>query len=107
MAYWIGRIALKSGEVVTEHELREDQNRFDGPPPVVDDLIEVECRGRRFIAKVVSGNWPGRTYSEHEVVRLRVSELGLDPTTPLRIPYPRWSEKDQRYHQVLPEAGAE
>lgn len=86
MAYWVGRIILRTGEVVTERELRHDENRFHGPPPVVDDLVEVECRGRRFMATVIWGNWPGRTYADEEVVRLRVSEVGLDPATPLRFP---------------------
>jgi hypothetical protein len=84
MAYWIARIALKSGEVVTERELRPDENRFDGPAPVVGDIVEVECRGRKFPARIVWGNWPGRV---HAVVRLRVFELGLDEAaTPLRFP---------------------
>jgi len=87
--YWIKRIALKSDEVVTERELREDENRYDGPVPVVGDLVEVECRGRRFTAKVVWGNWPGRIHPEDAVVPLRVVELGFDEaTTPLRFPRP-------------------
>ena len=86
MGYWIKRIALKDGEVVTERELREDENRFEGPIPVVGDLIEVECRGRSFMAEVISGNWPGRVHPEGAVIPLRVAELGLDPATPLRFP---------------------
>ena len=88
MSYWVKRIALKDGEVVTEAELREDENRFDGPAPVVGDVIEVACRGRRFMAEIVSGNWPGRIHSEESVVPLRVAEVGLDPATPLRFPRP-------------------
>lgn len=30
MTYWVKRILLKSGEVVTEHELRHDDNLFHG-----------------------------------------------------------------------------
>ena len=86
MSYWVKRIVLKDGEVVTERELREDENRFDGPAPVVGDVIEVRCRGRTFMAEVVSGNWPGRVHSETVVVPLRVAEIGLDPATPLRFP---------------------
>lgn len=87
MGYWIKRIALKTGEVVTEQELREDENRFDGPVPVVGDLVQVECRGRSFTAEVVSGNWPGRIHPDNTVVPLRVFELGLDEAvTPLRFP---------------------
>jgi hypothetical protein len=86
MSYWVKRIALKDGEVVTEAELREDENRFDGAAPVVGDLIEVQCRGRKFMAEVVWGNWPDRTHSDETVIPLRVTEVGLDPATPLRIP---------------------
>lgn len=87
MGYWIKRIVLKSGEVVTERELREDENRFDGPAPVVGDLVEVECRGRKFTATVVWGNWPDRDHPAEAVVPLRVSEIGFDEaTTPLRFP---------------------
>lgn len=87
MRYWIKRIALKSGEVVTEAELREDDNLFEGPVPVVGDLIEIECRGRRFQAEVVTGNWPGRVHDADAIVPLRVAEVGLAiPFERLRIP---------------------
>ncbi|WP_156135764.1 hypothetical protein [Novosphingobium subterraneum] len=86
MGYWVKRIALKDGEVVTERELREDENRFDGPPPVIGDLIEVQCRGRKFMAKVEWGSLPDRGVSNDFVVPLRVSEVGLDPSIPLRFP---------------------
>jgi len=87
MGYWVKRIVLKTGEVVTERELREDENRFEGPAPVVGDLIEVVCRGRKFTARVVWGNWPGRTHSEDVMVPLRVFELGFDEAvTPMRFP---------------------
>jgi hypothetical protein len=86
MSYWIKRIALKDGEVVTERELRDDENRFDGAVPVVGDLVDVECRGRKFKAKVVSGNWPGRVHAPDSVVPLRVAEVGLQEDTPLRVP---------------------
>ena len=87
MGYWIKRIVLKTGEVVTERELRTDENRFDGPAPVVGDLVEVECRGRKFTAKVISGHWPGRIHPDDATVPLRVAELGFDEAiTPLRFP---------------------
>ena len=87
MGYWIKRIALKTGEVVTEAELREDENRVVGPTPVIGDMVEVECRGRKFAAKVVWGNWPGRVHADDDFVPLRVYEEGLDETrTPLRVP---------------------
>ena len=86
MSYWVKRIALKDGEVVTEAELREDENRFDGPAPMVGDFIEVQCRGRKFMAEVIWGNWPDRVHSDDIVIPLRVSEVGLDPATPLRLP---------------------
>src|SRR5690242_6981070 len=85
MAYWIKRIALKSGELVTERELREDENRFEGPAPVVGDIAEVECRGRKFQAEVIWGNWPGRIHAAEAIIPLRVAEVGLDPRAPLRM----------------------
>jgi hypothetical protein len=104
MGYWIKRIVLKTGEVVTEAELREDENRFDGPTPVVGDMVEVECRGRKFTAKVVSGNWLGRVHAEGVVVPLRVYELGFDETrTPLRFPRRggKQSSKEMRQEDEL------
>jgi hypothetical protein len=77
MAYWVKRILLKTGEVVTERELRTDQNLFQGYAPVVGDTIKVACRGRSFDARVVWGNWPGRNQGRplDVVVPLRVEEL--------------------------------
>ena len=77
MTYWIKRIALKTGEIVTERELRPDENIFEGPTPVVGDKLTVLCRGRKFEAKVVWGNWPGREASHpaDTVVPLRVEEI--------------------------------
>jgi hypothetical protein len=75
MAFWIKRIALKSGEVVTERELRRDENCSDGLPPVVGDVVTVTCRGRTMKAEVVWGNWPERRAGPTEVVFLRVREL--------------------------------
>jgi len=85
MGYWVKRIALKTGEIVNEHELRDDENRFCGPTPVVGDVLEVECRGRKFMAEVIWGNWPGREQADDVIVPLRVSELGLTRSTPLRM----------------------
>lgn len=79
MGYWVKRITLKNGEVVTERELREDENRFDGSAPGVGDLIEVRCRGRRFMAVVMWGNWPDYVQSDDTAVPLRVAEVGLYP----------------------------
>ena len=77
MPYWVKRIALKSGEVVTERELRRDENMFDGSAPVVGDKMMVACRGRTFEAKVIWGNWPGRNDGRDPslIVPLRVEEL--------------------------------
>ena len=76
MAYWIKRIALKNGEIVTERELRQDQNRFEGLVPVVGDKLTMSCRGRKFEARVVWGNWPGRgPYEAGTIVPLRVEEI--------------------------------
>lgn len=77
MAYWVKRIILKSGEVVTERELRPDQNYSDGEPPVIGDEIAVSCRGRSFKAKVIWGNWPksGEARDPDQIVPLRVEEI--------------------------------
>ena len=78
MTYWVKRIMLKSGELVTERELRRDENFFgDGPAPVVGDEMTVTCRGRIFRARVVWGNWPGReaTHEKGTVIPLRVTEI--------------------------------
>ena len=74
MPYWVKRILLKSGELVTERELPPDENRFDGPAPVVGDVITVTCRGRQFPAKIIWGNWRGRQQGE-AMVPLRVEEI--------------------------------
>jgi hypothetical protein len=77
MTYWIKRIRLKSGEIVTERELRPDENRFEGPAPVVGDKITVICRGRKFEARVIWGNWPEREINLEAgiVIPLRVEEI--------------------------------
>ena len=77
MAYWVKRILLKTGEIVTERELRKDENLFQGPAPVVGDILSVSCRGRTLKARVIWGNWPGRneTRDPNIVVLLRVEEL--------------------------------
>ena len=74
MAFWVKRIMLKSGELLTERELSPDENRFDGPPPVVGDVLTVTCQGRTFDARVVWGNWPGREHGD-TAVPIRVEEL--------------------------------
>jgi hypothetical protein len=73
--YWVKRILLKSGELVTERELSSDENYFQGAAPVVGDVINVHCRGRSFDAKVVWGNSPGRNHAAETVVPLRVEEI--------------------------------
>jgi hypothetical protein len=77
MRYWVKRIALKSGEVVTERELGKDENAFNGPVPVVGDRLTVTCRGRIFEASVIWGNWPGREQEldPEKIVPLRVQEI--------------------------------
>jgi hypothetical protein len=78
MTYWVKRIMLKSGELVTERELRRDENFFEeSPAPVVGDEMTVTCRGRTFQARVMWGNWPGLE-AKHEkgtVIPLRVEEI--------------------------------
>lgn len=76
MSYWVKRILLKSGEVVTERELGRDENFFDGLAPVVGETLQVSCRGRNFDARVVWGNWSeSRTIDPNIVVPLRVQEI--------------------------------
>lgn len=96
MGYWIKRIALKTGEVVTEQELRDDENRFDGPAPVVGDVLRVEYRGRQFSAKVIWGNWPDQRHSDDAIVPLRVSEIGLKPGTPLWLTHRAAGKPDRK-----------
>jgi len=77
MTYWVKRVILKDGELVTERELTPEENRFDGPTPVVGDVITIMVRGRSFAAEVVWGNWPGRSddVDPMVVVPLRVKEI--------------------------------
>ncbi len=75
MKFWIKRITLKSGELVTERELLPTENLFEGTPPVVGDVVGVRCRGREFRAEVVWGNWPDRVHAEDAIVFLRVQEI--------------------------------
>lgn len=75
MAYWVKRILLKSGELVTERELGTDANASSAEAPIVGDEITVTCRGRTFRAGVVWGNWPDRSQDRSTVVQLRVEEI--------------------------------
>jgi hypothetical protein len=68
MAYWVKRIKLKTGEIVTESELRHDENLFAGRPPIVGDKMIVTCRGRQLEATVVWGNWSGRETEETSII---------------------------------------
>ena len=75
MAYWVKRIKLKNGEIITEGELRHDENLFEGAAPVVGDKITISCRGRKFEATFVWGNWPGRDPDPKGIIiPLRVEE---------------------------------
>lgn len=77
MAYWVKRVLLKTGEVVTERELRSDENLFQGQAPIVGDNITVTCRGRSFEARVVWGNWQRQSEGRvpDMVIPLRVEEI--------------------------------
>ena len=77
MAYWIKRIVLKTGEIVTERELSPDQNHFEGEPPFVGDEITASCRGRSFKAKIIWGYWPKdkENYDPNKIIPLRVEEI--------------------------------
>jgi len=74
MPFWVKRIVLKSGELLTERELPPEDNRFAGPPPVVGDILTVSARGRTFQARVIWGNWPGREHGE-TLLPIRVEEI--------------------------------
>jgi hypothetical protein len=77
MAYWVKRIALKTGAVVTERELQPDENFFSGKTPKVGDELAITCRGRTFKARVVWGNWADDESRNRNdvVVPLRVEEI--------------------------------
>ena len=77
MPYWVKRIGLKTGEVVTEKELRPDETFSAGPAPVVGDELMVTCRGRTFKARVVWGNWDdGKIRNPPDfVAQMRVEEI--------------------------------
>jgi hypothetical protein len=75
MAYWVKRIQLKSGEVITERQLKPNENRFSDPSPAVGDVITVAYNGRSFPAKVIWGNWPDREHDPSTVVPIRVEEI--------------------------------
>ena len=75
MPYWVKRILLKSGDLVTEKELGRDENYFQGRAPIVGDVINVRCHGRNFDARVVWGKLPGRNHAAETVVPLRVEEI--------------------------------
>jgi hypothetical protein len=75
MTYWVKRIKLKNGEVITERELRHDENLFEGAAPVVGDKITVTWRGRKFEARVIWGNWPAPDADpKGTIVPIRVEE---------------------------------
>ena len=76
MSYWVKRILLKSGEIVTERELRSDENFFGGRAPVAGEKLTVTCRGRTFEARVVVGRFPERPDPEAGTVYpIRVEEI--------------------------------
>ncbi len=93
MPYWVQRIVIGSGEVVTERELRADENYADETPPIVGDRITVTCRGRTFEAVVIKGptkdqrdkGLPSGAYP------LRVSELVSGVPTE-----PKWLKLGER-----------
>jgi hypothetical protein len=75
MPYEVKRIILKSGELITERDPQRDATVFDGPIPIVGDIITATYRGRRFSAKVIWGNWLDRPHADDVVVPLRVQEV--------------------------------
>jgi hypothetical protein len=76
MAYWVKRILLKTGELITERELRADENLFDGMAPIAGETLQVTFRGRSFVAEVVVGRFPDRPAPIEEMVYpIRVREI--------------------------------
>jgi hypothetical protein len=77
MPYWVKRIQLKDGQLVTERELKPTDNFCSGSAPVVGDIITITYNGRSFPAEVIWGNWPGREEGcePSVVVPLRVREI--------------------------------
>lgn len=76
MTYWVKRILLKTGELVTERELRPDENLFEGQAPVAGERLKVTYRGREFEAVVVVGRFPDRPIPTDEIIYpIRVKEI--------------------------------
>ena len=77
MTYLVKRIVLKDGKLLTERDLDSRAYTFEGPPPVVGDVVEFPHDGRPLSAKVIWGNWPGQSEQRHplEIVPIRVEEL--------------------------------
>ena len=77
MTYLVKRIVLKDGQLLTERELDARDYTFDGPTPIVGDVIDVSLNGRPFSAEVIWGNWAGQSEQRHplEIVPIRVREL--------------------------------
>jgi hypothetical protein len=76
MTYWVKRILLRTGELVTERELRPDENIFEGQAPMAGDKIRVTCRGREFEATVIVGRFPGRRDVDSDTIYpVRVEEI--------------------------------
>lgn len=75
MTYWVKRILLKTGELVTERELRADENLFEGLAPVAGERLKVRCRGREFEAIVLVGRFPDRPEPDQATIYpIRVEE---------------------------------
>ena len=74
MPYWVKRIMLKTGELVTEKELSRDENFSTGPAPFVGDELVFTVRGRTLRSW---GNWnDGKVRNPPIwVVELRAEEI--------------------------------
>lgn len=77
MTFLVKRIVLKDGRLLTERDLDARAYTFEGPAPVVGDVVEINHDGRPLSAKVIWGNWPGQAGQRHplEIVPIRVEEL--------------------------------
>lgn len=77
MTFCVKRILLKNGDLITEREMSPNEHVFDGPTPVVGDIISMKFRGGRLNARVIWGNWSGREGLNPPdlIVPLRVEEI--------------------------------
>lgn len=52
MKYWVSRMMLKDGKILTEKDMPQDANVFEGEVPKIGDVLEVSFAGRSIRARV-------------------------------------------------------